>query len=171
MSAATISNYVIGFPKRSGQGFAWESQHTEERYEDILEQFERAETISRKSEMLRLIDELNEIFESCSQDNWDGYGASAISTDTYLDARKIIYMINAAFTRIPMPELTPEPNGDIAFEWSDEYGRTFVFSIDDNRTLTYAGIFGVSHAHGIELLGDFIPSTIIKHLERLYYKL
>src|SRR3989304_520341 len=113
MSTATMSSYLIGFPKQSGKGFASESIVLENKYEDIL---------------------------------------------------------NATFLNFPMPEITPEPDGDIAFEWSDDYGRTFVFSIDDNQTLTYAGIFGANNTHGTELLGDFIPDPIINYLKRLYSK-
>ena len=168
MSGATMSNYVMGFPKQSGEGSASESQYIEKKYEDILEQFKKAESISRNSEIQQIINELNEIFNSCSQDNWDGYGANPISFNTYLEAKNIINMLNATFLNFPMPEITPEPGGDIAFEWSDDYGRTFVFSIDDNQTLTYAGIFGANNTHGTELLGDFIPASIISHLKRLY---
>ena len=168
MSAATMSNYVIGFPKHSGRGFASESVDLEKKYEDILNELKKAESIGRYSKLQEIINELEEIFIRCSQNNWDGYGAKAISANTFLEAKNIITMLNATFLNFPLPEITPEPDGDIAFEWSDDYGRTFVFSIDDNKTLTYAGIFGANDTHGTELLGDFIPAPIINHLKRLY---
>lgn len=170
MSTAAMINHVIEFPKQSGEGFAPESVDLENSYENILEEFKDTESIGRYSEILPIINELDKIFNSCSKDNWDGYGANAISVNTYLEARNIINMLNATFLNLPMPEITPEPDGDIAFEWSHDYGRTFVFSIDDNQTLTYAGIFGASNTHGIELLGDFIPAPIIYYIKRLYFK-
>ncbi len=170
MSAATMSNYLIGFPKQSGKGFASESIVLEKKYEDILNQLKKTESIGRYSQLQQIIDELEEIFISCSRYNWDGYGANPISVNTFLDAKNIINMLNATFLNFPMPEITPEPDGDIAFEWSDDYGRTFVFSVDDNQTLTYAGIFGANSTHGTELLGDFIPDPIINYLKRLYSK-
>ncbi len=170
MSRAAISKYEIGFPKQSGKSFAPESQDIEQKYKDFLEHFKKTESIGRYSEIQPILNELEEILISCHQDNWDGYGANAISFNTYLGAREIIHMLNSAFLNVPMPEITPEPDGDIAFEWNDDYGRTFLFSIDDNQTLTYAGIFGSSKTHGYEILGDFIPGTVIYYLNRLYPK-
>jgi len=170
MSVAAISNYVIGFPKQSGKGLASESIGLEKNYEDILNRLERTESIGRYSLLEQTINELEEMFISCSQENWDGYGANPISDSTFLEAISIIKMLNATFLHFPMPEITPEPDGDIAFEWSDNYGRKFVFSIDDNQTLTYAGIFGANNTHGTELLGDFIPASIIYYLKRFYSK-
>jgi hypothetical protein len=168
MSSVAISNYAIGSTIQSGNGFALESKSIEQKYRDFLEHFKETESIGRHSEIQTILSELDEILRSCSQDNWDGYGANAISVDTYLEARKIIHMLNSAFLNFPMPEITPEPDGNIGFEWNDNYGRTLLFSIDDNQTLTYAGIFGLNKAHGYETLNDFIPGTLIYYLKRLY---
>ena len=170
MSRAAISEYAIGFSIQSGKSFALESQDIEHKYEVILEQFKKAESIGRNSEIEPIIDELTEIFNSCSHDNWDGYGANAISENTYLEAKKIINMLSSPFLNVPLPEITPEPDGDIAFEWNDNYGRTFVFSIDDNQSITYAGIFGSNKTQGFEILGDFLPGTLIYNLRRLFPK-
>lgn len=170
MSAATLSIYEIGFPNQSGKGFAEEAEYLENRYKEILEEFKSSESTGRYSEVQTLINEVEEVFKSCSKDDWDGYGANAVSGNTYWGAIRVIEMLSAAFLKFPMPEITPEPEGDIAFEWNDEYGRTFVFSIDDDQVLTYAGIFGSSRVHGDEILGDFLPGTIIYHLKRLFPK-
>ncbi|HWP90751.1 MAG TPA: hypothetical protein VNN20_00935 [Thermodesulfobacteriota bacterium] len=167
MSTVAINEYLIGFPRQSGRGFASESQGIEKKYEEFIEQFKVPESIGCNSEILN---ELEEIRISCHQDNWDGYGANAISYETYLGAREVIHMLNSAFLNVPMPEITPEPDGDIAFEWNDGHGRTFLFSIDDNQTLTYAGIFGAGKTHGFEILGDFLPGVVIYNLKRLFPK-
>ena len=167
MSSAAISNYAIGFTIQSGNGFALESKNIEEKYKDFLDRFKRTES-SRYSEIQTILNELEDTLIGCSQDNWDAYGAKAISVDTYLAARKIIHMLNSAFLNVPMPEIIPEPDGNIGFEWNDDYGRTFLFSIDDNQTLTYAGIFGLNKTHGYETLNDFLPGTLIHYLKRLY---
>ena len=167
MSTASMSEYVIGLPQQSGLGWASESENLKRSYLSVLKKFRIPESIGRYSDILN---ELEEIKVSCNQDNWDGYGANAVSYDTYLSAIEVILMLNSAFLNVPMPEITPEPDGDIAFEWNDGHGRTFLFSIDDNQTLTYAGIFGSGKTHGFEILGDFLPGVLIYNLKRLFPK-
>ncbi len=57
---------------------------------------------------------LGEVYEECSEDNWDGYGASAVGVDTYLESQRFLQLLP---TTIPFPEITVEPDGEIAFEW------------------------------------------------------
>lgn len=170
MSSATMSQFAIGFAVQSSNGNAPESKQIEEKYTKYIKELKETESVGRYSYVEQILNELYEVFLDCRQDNWDGYGANAISIDTYIKARDIIPMLNSAFLDVPMPEITPEPDGNIAFEWFDEYGRTFVFSIDDNQTLTYAGIFGQSKTHGYERLTDFLPGTLIYNLKRLFPK-
>lgn len=165
-----MSDFAIGFAVQSGNGEAPESKHIEKTYTKYINDLKRTESIGRYSEIKLKLEELKGIFDSCFMDNWDGYGARSISLDTYHEALEILSMLNSAFLKVPMPEIAPEPDGDIAFEWNDDYGRTFVFSIDDNQTLTYAGIFGLSKTHGYETLTDFLPRAIIYNLKRLNFK-
>lgn len=56
--------------------------------------------------------------------NWDGYGAVAIHADTIARARRILDALRAVGFD---PEVTPNPNGTVSFEWDSvhiEVGRT-----------------------------------------------
>lgn len=168
MSALAISNFAIGFSKHSGVGLASEHEQLEKLRKEILEEIQKSESIGRNIISEETLSELKQVYRDCSIDNWDGYGANPITENTYLEAESIIEMLNETFLNFPMPEIVPEPGGEIAFEWNDDYGQTFVFSIDDNKTITYAGIFGQNKVHGTERLRGFLPRTIIYNLMRLY---
>src|SRR3989338_6372044 len=76
-------------------------------------QLRGALTISRGQLLSELRYSLNRIYDECSNPNWDGYGAQAISEDAYEEAERIISMLPSS---IPAPEIIAEPTGDIGFE-------------------------------------------------------
>jgi hypothetical protein len=90
---------------------------------------------------------LEQLLKECSDDNWDGYGAKAINLDSYCEAWRLLVTLP---TTIPLPEITIEPDGEIAFEWDKGTRRTFSISIGSMNKITYAGIFGSNKAHGTE---------------------
>jgi hypothetical protein len=52
-------------------------------------------------------------------ENWDGYGAIRISSETQQNAIKAIEMLLAS---APAPDIVPNPNGTISFEWETGQG-------------------------------------------------
>ncbi len=113
-----------------------------------------------------VINSLFEIYEECSKPDWDGYGASSISEETYEEAFRIIDSLPST---IKMPEITCEPTGEIAFEWNRGKGQVFVISVGGKHKINYAGIFGGNNKiHGSEYFDESIPSTVINNLRRLY---
>ncbi len=136
------------------------------RLRDIVSGIQKGSQPNRLGEVLSA---LGEVYKECSEGGWDGYGAHAITEGSYERARKLIIMFAESFVNLPMPDITPEPNGDIALEWHRESKGTFAFSMDDNEKLTYAGIFDSSNtAYGKESFNDFIPQSIVCYIERLY---
>jgi len=113
-----------------------------------------------------LIEELQEVFKECQEEDWDGYGASPLSLSTYYEAVRLISLL-PSFTN--NPEIVPEPNGDIAFEWYRGKHLTFVISVRGENKITYAGIFGKSNmTHGVEYFPNEIPPIILNYIKRLY---
>lgn len=108
---------------------------------------------------------LLEVYRACSQADWDGYGAAAISEDAYEEAVKIINLLPSS---ISMPEITAEPTGEIGFEWHKSKGQVFVISVRGRHRLNYAGIFSGNKVHGSEYFEDTLPLAIIQRLRRLY---
>lgn len=164
---AAITIYPIGFLGKSGDGYASESVKLESKYDEIKRDLYESRSIEKKIFLDDKITELDSLYRECSAENWDGYGAIPISKNTLNDATSILKMLNSTFLNFPMPELAPVPNGDLAFEWYDQ-GKAFIFSIDSNRNISYAGIFGHSKTHGSEDFIDFIPPLVIYNLKRMF---
>lgn len=109
--------------------------------------------------------DLEDAFFASRAANWDGYGASPVAVETFERARWFLAAIPEAW---PSPEVAPEPDGALAFEWAR--GRRWVFSVsvDPGGRLSYAGLFGVSRTHGVESFAGTIPDAIVGNLARLY---
>jgi len=108
---------------------------------------------------------LNEVLEEHATPNWDGYGAKAVDFGSYLEAERFIHSLPIT---VPSPEITVEPDGEIAFEWRNGPRCVFSVSMGNNGELTYAGLFGRSKTHGTEYFGDGLPRTILDNIQRVF---
>jgi hypothetical protein len=127
--------------------------------DDFLYSIRLGETIIHTFQLL------NEALQECSIDNWDGYGAKSIDFNSYLRAFRFIYALPRA---IPIPDITVEPDGEIAFEWYNGKRQVLSVSIGGKGELTYAGIFGNNKTHGTEYFEDEIPKTILDYIRRIF---
>ena len=114
--------------------------------------------------MQGLYEAMQEFYEECSSDNWDGYGAQAVTEEGYAEAKRFCSMLPQS---TPIPDVTADPDGEIAFEWREGNDSVFSVSVSPDGLLTYAGIFGPNRAHGVEGLGDTVPEVILMCLRRL----
>lgn len=108
---------------------------------------------------------LYEVYKEGSEANWDGYGATVITSDAYEEAKKIIKLLPSS---IRMPEIVAEPSGEIGLEWRHGRGQIFVMSVSGMHKINYAGLFSGNKIHGSEYFDETLPSLIIGHLRRLY---
>jgi hypothetical protein len=79
------------------------------------------------------IEQLGEVYEECSEVNWDGYGAVAITHATY---KKAAEFLDAMPNRLPPPEVIPENDGELALEWRDHRGQSLSVSLSSNGRMT-----------------------------------
>ncbi len=121
-------------------------------------------TLGKLNEMQQ---ELSELFVECSEKDWDGYDANPLTERAYLEARRFIQSLSF-IPSFPIPEIVPEPSGEIGFEWYKENRQVFIASVSGKNELVYAGLFGPNKVHGTEYFGDSLPSIIIANLKRLY---
>ncbi len=148
-----------------GVGFSEEFLKLKRHYDNAIKEFRKAETIGRPLE--EALQSLEQIFQECSEEGWDGYDAKPITEETYLEARRFIESLPLT-SFIPKPEIIPEPSGEIGFEWSKGRNMVFVVSVSGKNELVYAGVFGINETHGVEYFGDTLPAIILEHLKRLY---
>ncbi|MEW8660077.1 MAG: hypothetical protein AB2603_17295 [Candidatus Thiodiazotropha endolucinida] len=110
--------------------------------------------------------ELQEIITECHAEDWDGENACPITQATYSEAFAFIENLPMG---LPLPELVPEPEGDIGFEWNRGKNKIFVASINGTGVITYAGLFGKNRkTHGEEAFDENIPQNIIDNIRRVY---
>jgi hypothetical protein len=53
-------------------------------------------------------------------DDWDGYGAAPIHADTARNAHRALTIL---LLSLPLPEITPNSNGTVSFEWQSTFGH------------------------------------------------
>lgn len=110
--------------------------------------------------------DIYDLYKECAADNWDGYGAKRISVGAYLEAMKLAELIPS---ELPLPEVSPEPCGDIAFEWYKGKRFLLVLSVEGNNTINYAGLFGsTNRIYGSEYFSDELPPSVLKMIKRLF---
>jgi hypothetical protein len=131
-----------------------------------INQLRGAVTITFGLPLAEMQESLRNIYQECSQMDWDGYGAYAISKEVYEEAQEIIDLLPK--NSIPTPEIVAEPTGDIGFEWRRGKGQVFVISVSGIHRMTYAGLFAGNKVHGSEYFEGTLPPVIIHHLRRLY---
>jgi len=152
-------NFLVVYPNHGVSDEANELEKTENNIQqEIFNSFSMGERDYRVK--LALID----AFIECSSDNWDGYGAKAISFDSYLAAWIFWRMLP---TTIPVPEISIDPDGEFTFEWYDEPRKVFSVIVEKGHRLTYAGLFGDNKVHGNEYFEHELPATILFNLRRV----
>jgi hypothetical protein len=131
-------------------------------FDDIVAELRKSITLGGKTDVLQSLEDL---FKECSETGWDGNEASPITEDAYVEARRLISNLPI---NLRMPEVVPEPSGEIGLEWSRGKDRVFILSLSGKNEIVYAGLFGINKVHGVEYFGDMVPSTILENLRRLY---
>lgn len=113
----------------------------------------------------RNIDPLLETFAETSAQGWDGYEARPVVNATVNKAWQFIQTLPA---HLPDPEISADPDGDIALDWMESRDRMLSVSIRDNGDLHYAGVFGRSKVHGVDSFDDAIPEVLLQAIARVY---
>jgi len=109
---------------------------------------------------------LYEVYQECSEANWNGYDAIPMSQEAYFEARELLRMIPSSY---PMPDILPEPNGEIGLEWYKDKDFVFAITVGGKNRITYAGLFGKDNeTHGTEFFADSLPKVISENIERIF---
>ena len=93
------------------------------------------------------LEELWTIARNCSVDDWDGYSAKAISKAAIINAANF-YL--SELRDMPLPEISPEPDGELALEWFGKDRSSFSISFGESDNLSYACLAGKRVTRGIE---------------------
>lgn len=109
---------------------------------------------------------LNQIYQRCQMEDWDGEDAEPISLEALIEAEKLFGFLPSS---IPAPEFLPEATGSIAFEWYRGRNNVYVLSVSGQKTIEFAGLFGYGNElHGKVNFEDSLPSMIRDHLQEFF---
>jgi len=162
MITALLQYPGSGYETAAGsKGFSAEAAIIGEQIDGLREARSRAVTLdpSDRETMRRMI----EIAVDCARDDWDGEGGAALSTASFLSARRFL---EALPSDLQMPEVSVDPAGEMVFEWTSAPGRVFSISFGAGGKLTYAGLFGPSTTHGVEYINYGLPRELVAKIQR-----
>ena len=162
MTAIAISSRMTALPNPYSTGASDASRNLQRLFGDAVDSLRKSVTWDYLSGVRAA---LKEIYLECSEAGWDGYDALPVTQETYDEA---VRFLSALPSWLSMPEIVPEPDGDIGFEWNFGKNRLLVASVDGTNRITYAGLLGTGNkAHGTEVFDGSIPQTLIDHVSRI----
>ena len=133
----------------------------------------KALDLSKHRERLRALfgskeDALNRLYElaaECAEADWDGYDAEAVSQSA---VERSAHFIRRLPEDLPLPEISVEPDGEIALDWSPTPAQTFSVSIGTANRMACAWVNGTEHGHAVAYSNNGeIPSRILQEIQRI----
>jgi hypothetical protein len=91
--------------------------------------------------------QLNEVFEECSSEGWDGERAKAISIEVLRCTKRFLSSFPLG---MEAPEVGAEPDGAITLEWYQSPNKVISISINPDGWMYYASLIGTSKRHGAD---------------------
>ena len=118
----------------------------------VAQQRENSYVLLQESNVLGLIAKgafrkLDEVFEECSSDGWDGANAKPVLVETLQNAKAFLKSFPLG---IEPPDVGAEPDGAITLEWYKSPGKVISISINLGGWLYFAAIIGAKKRHGVD---------------------
>lgn len=102
------------------------------------------------------------LWKTCSEANWDGYGARPLSRAALAEA---ILMLDLIPPMVMAPAIEVEPDGSVGFEWIAASGDRFAISCSGTRRVAYSGVFtDATGQRGTEILLEGLPAALLSFL-------
>ncbi len=152
------------FDYGNNRGVSGDAQTIADRLNNVRDKI-KSQNVSFGKSFSQVHNEIEALLKETSETNWDGYGAVAAKTDSYIEAQRFL---NSFPTSLPLPEVSIDPDGEFTFEWYKDAENNFSISFNEESELNYAGLFGINKTHGLEYFGDEIPDIILEHIRRVY---
>src|SRR5437870_397022 len=108
-----------------------------------------------KSESLARLEKLA---SECSHENWDGYGAAAVSTAAVANAARLIRVLPA---QLPLPDPGAEPDGCVSLEWYASPSWLVSVSVPPEDRLDYVAWLRNRKEHGSCSFMNEAPASLV----------
>jgi len=116
------------------------------------------ESISIGQRQSILFQEIINARATAAQTDWDGEGAQPVGDDAVGSAIALLYALPAL---LPPPQITPEPTGEIAFEWYTSRNKVVVLTVDQ-EFIRWSAIVGTdAPLSGAEPFTKTIPGAAL----------
>ena len=127
--------------------------------DQIIEAKARLKEAASSQPMILALSRLSSVQNEYSVENWDGFGALPVSERAVSEATIFLKLLNN--TNLPMPQISPEVDGGIEFEWYMSSDHIFTVSFNGKKILGYSGIFGEGDTfYGTSKIDSQIPDII-----------
>lgn len=127
--------------------------------DQVIENDVRLKEAASNQPSILALKQLKSVYEECSIENWDGYGALSISAEAVSEATLFLGLLSDS--NLPMPDISPEVDGGIEFEWYIQSDYIFTVSFNGKKILGYSGMFSEGNTiYGTEKINSEIPDII-----------
>jgi hypothetical protein len=112
----------------------------------------------RAGEIASLTDALREIAMDCATPDWDGNQATPVSENSIRVAENLIGQLKT-MTMLPLPEISPTPNGTLLFDW-EKNDAQLVIETSGDEFLTFALLGAGQRIKGRERFVKTLPNVL-----------
>ena len=102
---------------------------------------------------------LGEAFRDCSEPDWDGYGAAPANESSMAWAKLVLAALPS---RLGVPEIAFEPDGDAGLEWWLGPNRALSVSVGRHGQLRYAVSLDAARVIATESFADGLPKRLVE---------
>ncbi len=102
--------------------------------------------------------------DECRMPNWDGYGAEAVSQQSFSVAYRFLDALPFGF---PLPSIGAEPDGCLTLEWHRTPHHTVSVSASPQAELHYSALIGPNRVYGTEVFFGEPPNAILELIRRI----
>lgn len=121
--------------------------------------------VSKEDALEDALNRLYDLAAECAEADWDGYGAEAVSQSAVERSERFIRQLPEG---LPLPEISVEPDGEIALDWSPTQTQTFSVSIGTTDQMACAWVNGTEHGHVVvSSTNGEIPWRILQKIKRI----
>lgn len=142
------------------KGFSEAAQIVVDANRDNYDRLARSVTFSKQP----AYDDLGEVWNECSNPNWDAHGAEPVERETLRNAYLFIEALPYGY---PLPSIGAEPDGHITLEWYRATNWILSVSVSAEGVLYYAALLGDEDPRGTCRFDGEVPKTILFWIRRV----
>jgi hypothetical protein len=165
MTTAFLPQPVIQFPEQAAFNPPISTQALEVTSEmgEIIQALDS--TVTFRPRHWQAGDALLDLVNETREVGWDGGDAAPVREETIA---QVWALLSALPSQVPMPEVSAEPDGDVALDWIKDRERQVSISVRHNGELNFAGMFGGGRkVHGSDVFSGKMPPMVLSAIEQV----